>query len=299
MPQAVAGRSERRGSQRLIARYLEDARKLYLGRAAAKDNHRPVVETAPLDAPDLGTVNGKLGSVGRERVRELVEPNLFYVVQAASEYRSSGIPFEDLLAEGNIGLVEAAHRYDSSHGVKFLTYASWWIRKRILDYLSNEGRAVRLTRYARERRRDLTTLRDALRNDLGRDPSHEELAHASGLEIETVQERLSANPKVLSLDQPSPANGTLFDRLADRTSRPVEERIDQKRMSTMVRREVSKLPLRERRIIENRFGLDGREALTFQDLGEVLGLSRERARQLEREALRRLRKRLGRAISIS
>jgi RNA polymerase primary sigma factor len=285
MSQAVVGKADRRGAQRLIARYLEDARRIARGRAENGTSN-----TAPISDPSAGPLT-------HQHVRDLVEPNLFYVVQAASEYRSAGVPFEDLLAEGNIGLVEAAHRYDSGHGVKFLTYASWWIRKRILDYLSNEGKAVRLTRYARERRRDLSVLRDALRSDLGRDPSNEEIAHASGLDLETVQERLSANPKVMSIDQPSSTYGTLFERLADRNHCPAEERIDQARMSALVRREVAKLPQRERRIIENRFGLDGREALTFQDLGEALGLSRERARQLEREALRRLRKRLQRVLA--
>lgn len=286
MSQAVVGRPDRRSGQRLVARYLEDARKLVGDRSIeARTDIGP--------ARNLAT-----GALCGERVRELVEPNLFYVVQAASEYRSAGVAFEDLLAEGNIGLVEAAHRFDSTHGVKFLTYASWWIRKRILDFLSNEGKAVRLTRYARERRRDLNLLRDALRHDLGREPSHEEIAQASGLELGIVQERLASNPKVMSLDQSSPASTSLFDRLADRTVRPAEESMDQARLTSMVRLEVSKLPQRERRIIENRFGLDGRDALTFHDLGEALGLSRERARQLEREALRRLRKRLQRALTV-
>lgn len=298
MSQATADRPERRVAQRIVARYLEDARRVTRDRA---DDSRVIFAATSLTAASpvepAESMLASRAAIPCERVRDLVEPNLFYVVQAASEYRSAGVPFEDLLAEGNIGLVEAAHRFDSSHGVKFLTYASWWIRKRILDYLSNEGKAVRLTRYARERRRDLNQLRDAMRHDLGRDPSHEELAQASGLGIEIVQERLSANPKVMSLDQPSSAFGTLFERLADRGVRPAEERIDQARLTSLVRREVSKLPMRERRIIENRFGLDGREALTFQDLGDLLGLSRERARQLEREALRRLRKRLQRATS--
>lgn len=270
----------RRSSRRLVSHYLEDARRVQR-------------EVRPAALPPAAHE----GPIDRARVRELVEPHLFFVVQVASEFQSREVPFEDLLAEGNMGLVEAAHRYDPSHEVKFLTYAAWWIRKRILDYLCREGRSVRLTRYARERRRDLRLIEESLRSELGRAPTVEELATRAGLTMELVVHRSGGEPRVLSLDQDASTEGglTVLDRLACPRSPSPEDQVDRHRVRTLVRREVALLSERQRVIILNRFGLDGRPAMTFQELGEMLGLSRERARQIEEEAMARLRRRLAKA----
>ena len=275
--------SGRRSSRRLVSHYLEDARRVQR-------------EERPASLPMLTSHEGP---IDRARVRELVEPHLFFVVQVACEFQSREIPFEDLLAEGNMGLVEAAHRYDPSHEVKFLTYAAWWIRKRILDYLCREGRSVRLTRYARERRRDLRLVEETMRSELGRAPTVEELALRAGLTEATVVDRSGGEPRVLSLDQDSTSEGglTVLDRLACPRSASPELEVDRLRVRTLVRREVALLSERQRVIILNRFGLDGRPAMTFQELGEMLGLSRERARQIEEEAIVRLRRRLAKATS--
>jgi len=270
----------RRSSRRLVSHYLEDARRV-------QREERPA---------SLSVFPPHEGPIDRARVRELVEPHLFFVVQVASEFQSREVPFEDLLAEGNMGLVEAAHRYDPAHEVKFLTYAAWWIRKRILDYLCREGRSVRLTRYARERRRDLRLIEESLRSELGRPPTVEELALRAGLSLETVVHRSGGEPRVLSLDQDATSEGglTVLDRLACPRSPSPEDQVDRHRVRSLVRREVALLSERQRVIILNRFGLDGRPAMTFQELGEMLGLSRERARQIEEEAMVRLRRRLAR-----
>lgn len=251
--------------------------------------------------PPARTVKRTDGKLDRARVGELVEPHLFFVVQVASEFQSRDVPFEDLLAEGNIGLVEAAHRFDPDHGVKFLTYAAWWIRKRILDYLCREGRSVRLTRYARERRRDLRLLEELLEQELGRPPTEEELALRAGLSTEAVAHRNAGDPRVLSLDQETTNEGgvTVLDRLACSKFPSPEDEVDRSRVRSLVRREVSQLSERQRVIVQNRFGLDGRPAMTFQELGDLLGLSRERARQIEEEALIRLRRRLAKSTSTS
>lgn len=274
-----------RSSRRLVSHYLEDARRVQREERSATRHPIPV----------------HVGPVDRARVRELVEPHLFFVVQVASEFHSREVPFEDLLAEGNMGLVEAAHRYDPAHEVKFLTYAAWWIRKRILDYLCREGRSVRLTRYARERRRDLRLIEESLRAELGRPPSIEELATRAGLSTEMVAHRSSGEPRVLSLDQDAVSEGglTVLDRLACSRSPSPEDEADRHRVRSLVRREVALLSERQRVIIENRFGLDGRPAMTFQELGQMLGLSRERARQIEEEAMARLRRRLAKATGKS
>ncbi len=268
--------------RRLVSRYLEDARRL-------KPKRGEVVPQTP--APE---------SIDSGYVKQLVEPHLFYVVQVASEYGGRNVAFEDLLAEGNIGLVEAAHHFNPSLEVKFLTYANWWIRKRILDFLAREGQSVRLTRYAREKRREMRGAHDLLRQRFGREPTPEELAHETGLDLETVLERSHGAPVVLSIDQLShPDSGEPFpDVLRDARARTPEENTIRRHVRVLVQREIKLLPERERMIIENRFHLDGRDAMTFEEIGALLGLSRERARQIERGALSQLRKRLSRRLRL-
>ncbi len=227
-----------------------------------------------------------------EDIRALVEPHLHFVMLVAGEYRSSATPFDDLLAEGCVGLVEAAHRFDCAHNVKFLTYASWWIRKRILDFLAREGKPVHMTRYARDRRRALRLAQEALRGTLGREPSHAEIALATGIDAAEV-ERALRPPRMVSIDQPGDdGRESLAETIADPRGTAPADAIDARVLAEQVRREVLLLPPRERIIVESRFGLDGGEARTFQELGDSLGISRERVRQLEGDALARLRRRL-------
>jgi RNA polymerase sigma factor (sigma-70 family) len=281
MADSAAGASDGAPLRRLVSQYLRDARKA----AGDRVGHEP----------DLQRMDAWGGS---ERVRKLVEPHLFYVVQVANELKTRDVEFEDLLAVGNVGLVEAAHHYDPERKVKFLTYAAWWIRKRILEYLVKEGQSVRLTRYARERRKDVRFAQEELRQQLGREPNAEEVAQRTGLPEATVQERMAHGPVVVSLDpQDRESEGpTLSEVLVDRRLSSPEEIVVNRMLARTVSEEVRRLPDRQRRIIENRFGLDGTQPLTFQELGKQLGLSRERARQIEREALGRLRTRIQRQI---
>lgn len=270
-------------SRRLVSQYLRDARKAVGDRIGREPDH----EQLPA------------GTYDSDRVRTLVEPHLFYVVQVANELKTREVEFEDLLAVGNVGLVEAAHHFDPQRKVKFLTYAAWWIRKRILEYLVSEGQAVRLTRYARERRRDLRLAQQDLRQLLGREPRPEEVAQHTGLPLSSVLERLSHGPVVVPLEAPKEDGDTtgLSDLLEDSRSVSPEQQVVDRVLCRTVAEEVRRLPDRQRRIVENRFGLDGQQPLTFHELGRQLGLSRERARQIEREALSRLRKRIMRRIA--
>ncbi len=271
----------------LVASYLEDARRIH--------SLRPRPAEVP-SIPACADASPAFAKPSRNRVRQLVEPHLFYVVQLAGEYCSRDSSFEDVLAEGNMGLVEAAHRFDPEHGVKFLTYASWWIRKRILEFLVREGQSVRLTRYARERRRELRAVQNKLRQRLGREASTEELAQASGLDHATVIDRSRRAPIVVSLEQSSaPGQDLTIKDLLQIEDRPSpEDLVVRQALKKLVRSEIARLRPRERMIVKSRFGLDGEEPKTFQELGDDLGLSRERTRQIEREALERLRRRLHR-----
>ncbi|GAB4222015.1 MAG: hypothetical protein Kow0062_17480 [Acidobacteriota bacterium] len=288
MGSSAAGSPRSRSSRRLVSQYLEEARRIHRRLGDDTDGTPGPEEGARADgvAQDADDLD--------DYVRALVEPHLFYVVQVAGEYYSRDIAFEDLLAEGNMGLVEAAHRFDPRHNVKFLTYASWWIRKRILDFLAREGQPVRLTRYAREQRRDLRQHQNDLRSRLGREPTVEELAEVAGVGVRKVREQLASSVRVCSLDQTvhPESDVTLGETIPDERLPDPEEAAGRGSTRRRMLRELARLPERERVIIANRFGFDGRTPMTFQELGDLLGVSRERARQIEREAIQRLRRRL-------
>ncbi len=282
------------GSKSLISRYLEEARRVHGERSAENPiplGDRLVEETAANTAASQ--------RVSSERIDELVEPYLFYVVQVAAEFNRRDVSFEDLLAEGNMGLVEAAHHFDPSHRVKFLTYATWWIRKRILEYLVAEGKPVRLTRYAREKRRELQAARAALEERLGREPTFDEIREETGLEKRTLRDLTAAPPTTVSLEKPvvTDAGLTVGDCLAAREESP-EATLARRTIHSLAMSEVSRLPHREQAIIRNRFAFDGQPPLTFEEIGVELGLSRERVRQLEQRGLEILRRRIHRQISV-
>jgi len=241
----------------------------------------------------------------------LVEGNLGFVVRVANEYRGMGVPFEDLLAEGNLGLFEAARRYDSGSGAKFITYAVWWIRKRILQALDEQSSLVRLPCHHRKRMREIRLAEDALRRELGRDPHREEISRrlgrdgvssaveARGLPAAAVgiERVLSRHRRVVSLDrdaegQDGPMRGW-SGRLAGSNRRADEDLIHGETIDRLVDA-VDRLPPAERSVIRSRFGLDAEAARTLREIGREMGLSRERVRQIECRAKERLRRLLDR-----
>ncbi len=285
MGSGISPRPSGSESRQHVALFLEEARRLLEARGEAGSSTRPESgrdhqEDKQKDRTDIA--------------RKLIESNIFYVVQVAGELRSRRVPFEELLAEGVLGLVEAARRFDPGRDVKFLSYATWWIRKRMLEYINRESSAVRLTRHAREKRRALLDLEESLRRDLGREPTLDEVAREAGLDPEVVRRRKEASATVFSLDQlERPGAGETFRLAVDPREHPTPEQIVAERLACRrLRRELARLPERERTILEHRFGMNGREPMTFSSLGRLLGMSRERVRQIEKEALARLRRRL-------
>ncbi len=202
--------------------------------------------------------------------RALVESNLAFVVRIAREYRNLGVPFEDLLEEGNLGLLEAARRFDGARGTRFITYASWWIRKAILEALVRHTRLVRLPYYQLQRRKRL----------LEAAPQGGEAPRLPGFRIE-------------SLDDPhGDGDRTLGETIADATVATPEEETLRAEATFEMRRALEGLNPQERRILELRFGLDGSPRLSLNEVGDELGLSRERIRQIEGRAIERLRRAL-------
>src|SRR5512136_508713 len=141
----------------------------------------------------------KLGR--KDALNELIESNLSFVVKVASEYRNLGLPFEDLLNEGNIGLIEAAHRYDASKGTKFITYAIWWIRKSILKALSEHSNLVRVPNYQMKKVREIRDAENSLRRSLGRAPMREEISERLSKNISKIDQVLQFNLREISLEE--------------------------------------------------------------------------------------------------
>ncbi|MGB4704215.1 MAG: RNA polymerase sigma factor RpoD/SigA [Candidatus Saccharicenans sp.] len=225
-----------------------------------------------------------------EAIRRLVEGNLRFVVSYVKKYQGMGLSLLDLINEGNLGLIEAARRFDPDRNVKFISYAVWWIRQAIVHALSQASHYYNLPQKVSDRISRMNREREILKKELGREPTREELAERLNITPEEVAEMEIIQEKGLSLSDRLGEDDDLEvgDRISDEMEPSIEYQLIRSSVEQQIREILDELDEREALVLKLRFGIDGDEPMTLQEIGDRLGLTRERIRQIEQRAMRKL-----------
>ncbi len=227
----------------------------------------------------------------QEALDTLVRANLRFVVSVAKKYQNHGVSLSDLINEGNLGLIRAAHKFDETRGIKFISYAVWWVRQSILQALADQSRIVRVPLNRAGTLHKLGKRASAIRQEFGRAATHAELASEFELTEEEVAHTLNMSQTHVSLDAPlvEGEDSKLLDYLPDNTRGTPDEHTFEKALTQSIDDALRSLKEREARIIKLYFGLDGSEPMTLEEIGAMMGITRERVRQIKETALSRLR----------
>jgi RNA polymerase primary sigma factor len=252
------------------------------------------VRLAALDGAVRADQRGELARVsddGEDARQHLVRANSRLVIAMAKKYMNQGVPFLDLIQEGNLGLMKAADKFDWRRGHKFSTYATWWVRQAITRALADQGRTIRVPVHMSDRIRRVYQTSRRLEQELGREPTLTEIAAEIGLTPRKVERTIEIARRPLSLEKPvgEDQDSELGEFVEDgEMDRPAEEAARQM-LREDIERVLTSLSQREARVLEMRYGLADGHAYTLKEVGEKFGLTRERIRQIENEALARLR----------
>lgn len=228
-----------------------------------------------------------------EALDKLVKANLRFVISVAKEYQGQGLPLQDLISEGNLGLIKAAQRFDETRGFKFISYAVWWIRQSILQALAEQSRVVRLPLNRVGAINKVGRVLEKLEKRYGREPSMHEVADCMEMTDYEVADVLKTSARHLSLDEPfkEEEGNNLLDVLESDRYAPPDDSLMQESLKEEIDKVLVTLKPREAEIIRLYFGLEGDRPLTLEEIGEHFKLTRERVRQIKEKALRRMRHR--------
>lgn len=259
---------------------------------SALDQYLRDVSRHELITPDKEKELGARAQKGdQEAIQELARANLRFVISVAKKYQNRGVSLTDLIQEGNVGLVTAARKFDPEQGVKFISYAVWWIRQAILASLANHGRAVRVPL---NRASDLARIfreKERLKQEKGREPTTDELAKATSLTPELVESLQTLNAAEIRLDAPigDSEDSQLVERFITEEAAEPEVEVESRLLTETITEALSTLEVRDAKVLRLYFGLEGEREHTLEEIGNMLGVTRERIRQLRDRALRRLR----------
>ncbi|MEE9133706.1 MAG: RNA polymerase sigma factor RpoD/SigA [Gemmatimonadota bacterium] len=252
---------------------------------------REISSYALIDRDEEANLARRIRCDDREALEKLVNSNLRFVVSIAKKYQNQGVALADLVNEGNLGLIRAAEKFDETRGVKFISYAVWWIRQAILQALAEQSRIVRVPLNRAGEIHRIGKRSSALVQELGREPTVAELAEGLDVDADELYKTISIAMAHLSLDAPlvPGEDNKLLDYLPDEYRPGPEQQAFEKALRTNVEEALSTLKPREALILRLYYGLDGEDPMTLEQIGEQLGVTRERVRQIKERALARLR----------
>lgn len=292
---AAKRRTVRRSSAELWRQWCKTWEALDLN-AHVYDTMRHDLDAAQVTAADTRTLRAAhcAWRLAHERLTQvkatMIRANLRLVIHVANRYRGRGVPFLDLIQEGNIGLMRALEKFEPSRGLKFVTYAHWWVRQAISRAITEQYRTVRLPNHIGERKNKLRGAVERLWSTYGRPPTSEELGTALGWTREEVEELQAAVQPIIRLQQPlAEDGGSLADVLEDEQAMRPDEMLAEEQLQRSLAACLASLTEREAFILRLRYGLESEQAHTLQEIADMLRLSRERVRQLERQAFEKLR----------